>query len=224
MKRAIATAMTAIGFGLGGALLAASAFAQDIKIGAIYDFTGPFAGGGSKAAAHRHQDRDRHDQRARRRRGPQDRRRVRRRAVEDRRRDQRGRAAAQRAEGRSHHGRLFERALRADGRQGRCREEIHVDQHLRRLGGVEGQEAAIRVPPAGALRPVRRGLLHLPRRERQGQARQGASRTSRSRSSTRTARTASASRWATRRSAKSSACRSCTRKPIRRPRPISPRW
>ena len=38
------------------------------------------------------------------------------------------------------------------------------------------------------------------------------------------ARTASASRWATRRSAKSSACRSCTRKPIRRPRPISPRW
>src|SRR5258708_4280481 len=51
MKRAIAT----LGLGLAGALLAASAFAQgnkqDIKIGAIYDLTGPFAGGGSKAAS-----------------------------------------------------------------------------------------------------------------------------------------------------------------------------
>ena len=47
MKRAIAT----IGLGFGGALLAATAFAQDIKIGAIYDLTGPFAGGGSKAAS-----------------------------------------------------------------------------------------------------------------------------------------------------------------------------
>jgi branched-chain amino acid transport system substrate-binding protein len=33
------------------ALLGASAFAQDIKIGAVFDQTGPFAGGGSKAAA-----------------------------------------------------------------------------------------------------------------------------------------------------------------------------
>src|ERR1044072_1098899 len=47
MKRAIAT----IGLGFGGALLAATAFAQDIKSGAIYDLTGPFAGGGSKAAS-----------------------------------------------------------------------------------------------------------------------------------------------------------------------------
>ncbi len=47
MKRAIAT----IGLGLAGALLASTAFAQDIKIGAIYDLTGPFAGGGSKAAS-----------------------------------------------------------------------------------------------------------------------------------------------------------------------------
>ena len=36
--------------------------------------------------------------------------------------------------------------------------------------------------------------------------------------------TASASRRRAKRSARSSACRSCTRKPIRRPRPISPRW
>jgi len=33
------------------ALLSASALAQDIKIGAIYDLTGPFAGGGSKPAS-----------------------------------------------------------------------------------------------------------------------------------------------------------------------------
>src|SRR5438128_3943801 len=32
-------------------LVCGSAFAQDIKIGAIFDQTGPFAGGGSKAAA-----------------------------------------------------------------------------------------------------------------------------------------------------------------------------
>ncbi|HMK81283.1 MAG TPA: ABC transporter substrate-binding protein [Xanthobacteraceae bacterium] len=57
MKRAI-TALGlgfGLGFGLGlaGAVLATSAFAQekpDIKIGAIYDLTGPFAGGGSKPA------------------------------------------------------------------------------------------------------------------------------------------------------------------------------
>src|SRR5438445_8500025 len=50
MKRAIAT----MGLALAGAMLATGAFAQgkpDIKIGAIYDYTGPFAGGGSKAAA-----------------------------------------------------------------------------------------------------------------------------------------------------------------------------
>ncbi len=47
MKRTIA----AIGLVFGTALLSASAFAQDIRIGAIFDQTGPFAGGGSKAAA-----------------------------------------------------------------------------------------------------------------------------------------------------------------------------
>jgi len=36
---------------LAAALLGGSALAQDIKIGAIFDQTGPFAGGGSKAAA-----------------------------------------------------------------------------------------------------------------------------------------------------------------------------
>src|SRR5205085_12395880 len=48
MDRAIAKT----GLGLCAAVvLGASAFAQDIKIGAIYDLTGPFAGGGSKPAS-----------------------------------------------------------------------------------------------------------------------------------------------------------------------------
>ncbi len=48
MNRAIAT--LSVGF-CAGAMFCATAFAQDIKIGAIYDLTGPFAGGGSKAAS-----------------------------------------------------------------------------------------------------------------------------------------------------------------------------
>jgi branched-chain amino acid transport system substrate-binding protein len=48
MNRAIAT----LGLGIAGAALCvAAATAQDIKIGTIYDYTGPFAAGGSKAAA-----------------------------------------------------------------------------------------------------------------------------------------------------------------------------
>ena len=35
---------------IAAAFLGGSALAQDIKIGAIYDLTGPFAGGGSKPA------------------------------------------------------------------------------------------------------------------------------------------------------------------------------
>jgi branched-chain amino acid transport system substrate-binding protein len=48
MKRAIASLSVGICASL---LLCAAAFAQDIKIGNIYDQTGPFAGGGSKAAS-----------------------------------------------------------------------------------------------------------------------------------------------------------------------------
>src|SRR3954468_16174896 len=48
MQRVIAK----LGVGLlAAAILGGSALAQDIKIGAIFDQTGPFAGGGSKAAA-----------------------------------------------------------------------------------------------------------------------------------------------------------------------------
>ena len=48
MTRAFATLSLGVCAGL---MLCATASAQDIKIGAIYDLTGPFAGGGSKAAS-----------------------------------------------------------------------------------------------------------------------------------------------------------------------------
>src|SRR3982751_5030001 len=48
MKRVIAKLSVGL---LAAAVLGGSALAQDIKIGAIFDQTGPFAGGGSKAAA-----------------------------------------------------------------------------------------------------------------------------------------------------------------------------
>ena len=44
MKRTLAT----ISIGLFAGALACAAQAADIKVGAIYDYTGPFAGGGSK--------------------------------------------------------------------------------------------------------------------------------------------------------------------------------
>ncbi len=47
MKRAVAS----ISIGIFAGAFACAAHAADIKIGAIYDYTGPFAGGGSKAAA-----------------------------------------------------------------------------------------------------------------------------------------------------------------------------
>ena len=145
----------------------------DIKIGVIYDHTGAFAAGGSKAAAIGNKiaidminekggvaghkivcDRGR-------------------RAVQDRRRHQRGGAAAERRQGRPADGRLLQRALRADGRPGGRGQEVHVGQRVRGLGGLQGQEPAVRVPPAGAFRPVRRGVLLVRRRERQVQAQEG---------------------------------------------------
>ena len=43
--------LTTIASGIFAAAFASGALAADIKIGAIYDYTGPFAGGGSKASA-----------------------------------------------------------------------------------------------------------------------------------------------------------------------------
>ena len=178
---------------------------KEIKIGVIYDYTGAVRRRRLGGRRDRHQDRHRHAQRTRRRRGLQDQRPLRRRAVEGRGGDQRGHAAPRPGEGQPHHGRLLERALRADGAAGRRGEEVHVGERLRRLQRVQGQEAFLRVPAAGALRPVRRGLLQLRRRERQGEAEDRSRRTSASRSSTRTGRMAPAWRRATRRSARSSA-------------------
>ena len=96
----------------------------------------------------RHQVRDRHDQRARRHRGLQDQADLRRRAVQGRCRHQRDRAPAEPGEGRPDHGRVLQRPLRADGAEGRCRQEVHVGQRLRRFGGVQGQE-----PPAMCFAP-----------------------------------------------------------------------
>ena len=87
-----------LGFGalVVGAALAASAARADVKIGVIYDYTGPFAAGGSKAAAIGNKIAiDMINEKG----GVEGHKIVadlRRRAVEDRRRDQRGRAAAQR--------------------------------------------------------------------------------------------------------------------------------
>ena len=127
---------------LGGEALAAG---KEVKIGVIYDFTGPFAAGGSAAAAI----------------GTQEARRC---PVQGRGRDQPGRAPAQSGACRSDHGLLLQRLLRPALPKGRRREEVHVDQPLHRLGGPQGQEFDARVPGACPQRPVRLGVLQLPQR------------------------------------------------------------
>ena len=88
-----ATAKLCLGL-LAAAFMGGSALAQDIKIGAIYDQTGPFAGGGSKPASIGNKIAiDMINERG----GVEGHKIVgdlRRRAVQDRRGDQRGRAAA----------------------------------------------------------------------------------------------------------------------------------
>ena len=118
-----------------GLAVAAPAAAQkEIKIGVIYDYTGPFAAGGSQAGAPGHQDRDRHDQRAGGVEGykivpiyadAQSKADV---AINE------ADAAARPGEGRPDHGRVLQRALRADGAEGRRGEEVHVGQRVHRLG------------------------------------------------------------------------------------------
>ena len=65
-------------------------------------------------------------------------------------------------------------AVRAGGRPRRAAQEIHVDHHLHFLGGARQQEFQIRVPPAGQRRPVRPDDDGFHRRQRQGEVRQGA--------------------------------------------------
>ena len=131
----------------------------------------PVRGRRLRGRGDRHPDRDRHGQRAGRRRGPQDHAGRGRCPVQGRGRDRRGRAPAQPGERRSDHGRLFERPLRAARPEGRRPEGVHVGERLRRVRGVQGQEPAVRVPAAGPQRPVRLGVLHLPQGEQRGEAR-----------------------------------------------------
>ena len=131
--------MKSIGLGVASlALLTSGALAQtkQIKIGLIFDQTGPFAGGGSVAASLGSKIRHRDDERAGRRRGLQDRPDLRRRPVESRYRHQRGRAAAQRAEGRHADGRLLDRPSAFRCRQGRCRQEVLVGDGVHLVGRV----------------------------------------------------------------------------------------
>ena len=185
-----------LGFGalvVGGASRRA-AQAADIKIGVIYDYTGPFAGGGSKAAAIGNKIAiDMINEKG---------------GVEGhkivgdlRRRQSKTDVAINEAERLLneqkvdlHHGRLLERALRADGRQGRRGEEVHVDRTSASPPRCSRTRicntcSARRCIPTSSARPRARSSPRTPRRS---SAR--SSRTSRSRSSTRTAPTASASR------------------------------
>ena len=197
---------------------------QEIKIGVIYDFTGPFAAGGSEAAAIGTQIAiDMVNEQG---------------GVEGHKiapvvADAQSKAEVAIAEA--------ERLLNQENvdlimgvySSAHCvplaqkvdaAEEVHVGERLRRVGGVQGQEPAVRVPAAGPQRPVRLGVLHLPQGEQRGRSSASRPRTSRSRSSTRTGRTAPASPRATRSIAASTAWRSSSRRATRRPRPISRAW
>ena len=204
--------------------LAATAAQADIKIGVIYDYTGPFAGGGSKAAAIGNKIAiDMINEKG----GVEGHKIVadlRRRAVQDRRRHQRGRAAAQRRQGRPADGRLSRAPIacrwppRSTPPRSSCGRTSASPRRCSRTRTCNTCSARRSIPTSSARPPARSS----PRTPRPSSARR--SRTSRSPSSTRTAPTASASPWATRPSARSSACRSCTRRATRPPRPTSPRW
>ena len=130
--------------------MAVSAHAQEkkIKIGVIFDLTGPFAGGGSELqyiGAKIMLDQLRQG----RRRGLQGRGGLCRRPEQARRRDQRGGAPARAGKGRHAAGLLLLGAVRAGGRARRAAEEVHVDHHLHFLRRVRRQELQIRLPSAG---------------------------------------------------------------------------
>ena len=142
----------------------------------------------------RHPDRDRSRQReGRRRRQVQGRAGQRRFPEQGRCRDQRGRAPDQPGEGRHHQRRVRQRPCGAARRQDRAAEEDPLDHHGGLDRGVQGQEPALRLPRADPFRPVWPGLCAAssPRTPRPSSA--WSRRTSRSRSSTRTAPMASAS-------------------------------
>ena len=116
-----------------------------------------------------HQDRHRHDQRARRRRGLQDRPHLRGRPIQSRSGDQRGDPPARPGEGQPGDGPVLQRALRAAGAEGRRGQEVHVGERVHRLQRLQGQEPAVRVPsrrctPTSSAPPPARSSTRTPSR------------------------------------------------------------
>ena len=152
----------------------AHAQGKKLKIGVIFDYTGPLAGGGSDlhalgakimidyfakkggvegyaieavyADAQSKPD-DRH---------------------------QRGGAPDRAGEGRHAARLLLLGPVRARGRPGRAAQEVHVDHHLHLLGGAREPQSQVRLPHPAERPAVRPDVDRLHRPERQGQARQGA--------------------------------------------------
>ena len=166
--RGLLVAMAAMG-------VAVSAQAQEkkIKIGVIFDLTGPLAGGGSelqyigakimldqyaktgvegyKVEAVYADAQSKPDI-----------------AINE--------AVRLRRAGKGRHGArlLLLGAMRAGGGPRRAAQEVHVDDDLHLLGRARGQELQICLPPAGERRPVRPDDDGFHRPERQGEVRQGA--------------------------------------------------
>ena len=190
--------------------MAVSAEAQEkkIKIGVIYDLTGPLAGGGSELqyiGAKIMLDQLRQD----RRRRLQGRGGLCRRPEQARCRHQRGGAPRRAGKGRHAARLLLVGAMRAGGRPRRAAQEVHVDHHLHFLGRARRQELQICLPPAGERRPVRPDDDGFHRPELEGQSSARSRRICASPSSMRTAPTASTCPRATRPAPRRPASTSC---------------
>ena len=216
-------AIAALSFAAGPA----AAQGQTIKIGLLYDHTGPVLGRRLAQLLARRQDDDRlHQREGRRPRQVQDRPGGRRQPVQGRGGHQRGRAAAQRREGRHPGRRLLERARRArsprrstsrrssSGSPRRSRTRSSKDRNLQYTfrpqtnGGLFGVALGAATSPSYAQEKLKKAAKdaadrhHLrgrALRRRRGRRQRGRGQAAR-------------------------ACRSCSRKATRSARPISPRW
>ncbi len=152
----------------------APAQGKKLKIGVIYDYTGPLAGGGSELHALGAKIMIDYFIKKGGVEGYQTRGRVRRRAEQAGRRHQRGGAADRAGEGRHAARLLLVGAVRAGGRAGRAAQEVHVDHHVHLLGGARESPPEIRLPDSAERQAVRADVDGLPRAEREEQAGQGA--------------------------------------------------
>src|SRR6516165_3730330 len=155
------SAATVATLGLGGKLVRA----QDapIRIGVIYDLSGPFAAAGSVPCAIGAQIAiDIVNERG----GVAGKYKVQPINADS---QSKADAAIKKVENRAR--RVCERARRAARRQGRGAEEDSLDHHGDRNLGVQGPKSPIRVPRADPLRPIWPGIRRIPRGKRQGEAR-----------------------------------------------------